>query len=111
MRLLSFRTGIIKSICVKEMTLSLFSFRHRSLVTVHTDLHGHTASGCLCRSCPLQWCLMYLSRLSGSPETSQRGAPSSGISLLGTKSDQQVLNLVNTEGGRAQSFFVGPKTA
>jgi len=54
---------------------------------------------------------MYLSRLSGSPETSQRGAPSSGISLLGTKSDQQVLNLVNTEGGRAQSFFVGPKTA
>jgi len=49
-RLLSFRTGIIKSICVTEMTLLLFSFRHRSLVTADTDLHGHTASGCLCRS-------------------------------------------------------------
>jgi len=47
-RLLSFRTGIIKSICVKEMTLLLFSFGHTSLLTVHTDLHGHTASGCLC---------------------------------------------------------------
>ena len=56
-RLLSFRTGIIKSICVKEMTLLFFSFRHTSLPTVHTDLHGHTASGCLCRSRPLQWCL------------------------------------------------------
>jgi hypothetical protein len=65
--LLSFRTGIIKSICVKEMTLLLFRFRHTSLLTVHTHLHGHTASGCLCRSRPLQWCLMYLSRLSGSP--------------------------------------------
>ena len=85
MRLLSFRTGIIKSICVKEMTLLLFSFRHRSLVTVHTDLHGHTDSGCLCGSRSLQWCLMYGSRLSGCPKTSQRGAPSSGISLLGTK--------------------------
>ena len=52
--LLSFRTGIIKSICVKEMTLLLFSFRHTSFLTVHTDLHGHTASGCLCRSRPLQ---------------------------------------------------------
>jgi hypothetical protein len=28
---------------------------------------------------------------------------------LGTKSNQQVLNLANTEGGRAQSLFVGPK--
>ena len=61
--LLSFRTGIIKSICVKEMILLLFSFRRTSLPTVHTDLHVHTASGCLCRSCPLQWRLMYLSRL------------------------------------------------
>jgi len=93
------------------MTLLLFSFRQRSLVTVHTDLHGHTASGCLCRSRPLQWCSMYLSRLSGCPKTSQRGAPSSGISLLETKSNQQVLNLANTDGGRAQSLFVGPKTA
>ena len=66
-RLLSFRTGIIKSICVKETTLLLFSFRHTSLLTVHTDLHGHTASGCLCRSRPLQWCLMCLSRLVGCP--------------------------------------------
>ena len=48
---------------MKEMTLSLFSFRRTSLLTVHTDLHGHTASGCLCRSRPLQWCLMHLSRL------------------------------------------------
>ena len=57
-RLLSFRTGIIKkSICVKEMTLLLFSFRHTSLLTAHTDLHGHTASGCLCTSRPLQWYL------------------------------------------------------
>jgi len=55
--LLSFGTGIIKSICVKEMTLLLFSFRHTSFPTVHTDLHGHKASGCLCRSRPLQWCL------------------------------------------------------
>jgi len=82
------------------MTLLLFSVRHRSLVTVHTDLHGHTASGCLCRSRLLQWCLiMYLSRLSACPKTSQRGAPSSGISLLGTKSNQQVLNLANGEYG------------
>jgi len=66
---------------MKEMTLLSFSFRHRSLVTVHTDLHSHTASGCLCRSRPLQWCLMYLSRLSGCPKSSQRGAPSSGILL------------------------------
>jgi len=65
-------TGIIKSICLKEMTLLLFSFRHRSLVTVHTDFHGLTASGCLCRSRPLQWCLMYLSRLSGCPKSSQK---------------------------------------
>ena len=108
--LLSFRTGIIKSSCMKEMTL-LFSFRHRSLVTVHTNLHGHTTSVCLCRSRPLQRCLMYLSWLSGCPKLSQRGAPSSGISLLGTKSNQQVLNLVNKEGGRAQSLFVGPKIA
>jgi len=59
-RLLSFRTGIIKSICVKEMTLLLFSFQHTSLLTVHTHLHGHRASGCLCRSRPLQWCLNVL---------------------------------------------------
>ena len=104
-------TGIIKGICVKEMTLLLFSFRHRSLLTVHTDLQGRTASGYLCRSRPLQWCLMYLSRLSGCPKSSQRGAPTSGISLLGTKSNQQLLNLAITEGGRAQSLFVGSKTA
>ena len=61
--LLSFRAGIIKSICVKEMTLLLFSFRHKSLLTVNTDLHGHTASKCLRRSRNLLWCLMYLSRL------------------------------------------------
>ena len=110
-RLLSFRTGIIKSICVKEITLWLFSFRHTSLLAVHRDLHGHTASGCLCRSRPLQWCLMYLSRLSGCPKSSQRNAPSSGISILGTKTNQRVLNLASTEGGRAQSLFVGSKTA
>ena len=40
MRLLSFRTDIVKSICVKEMTLLLFSFRHTVLLTVHTD-HNH----------------------------------------------------------------------
>ena len=110
-RLLSFRTGITKSICVKEMTLLLFSFRHTSLLTVHTDLHGHTASGCLCRSRPLQWCLMHLSQLSGCPKSSQRDAPSSKISLFGTKGNQHVLNLANTERGRAQSLFVVPKTA
>jgi len=109
MRLLSFRTGIIKRICLKEMTLLLFSFRHTSLLTVHTDLHGHTASGCLCRSHPLQWRLMYLSRLSGCPKSSQRDAPSSGISLLGTKGNQRVLNLANTEGALAQSLFIGQK--
>jgi len=108
-RLLSFRTGIIQSICVKEITFLLFSFRHTSPLTVHTDLHGHTASGCLCRSRPLQWCLMYFSRLSGCPKSSQRDAPSSGISLLGTKSNQQVLNLANTEGGQAQSLLLSQK--
>ena len=107
----SFRTGIIKSICLIETTLLLFSFRHTSLLIVHTDLHGHTVSGCLCRSRPLQWCLMYLSRLSGCPKSSQRDAPLSGISLLGTKSNQQVLNLAYKEGGGAQSLFVRPKTA
>ena len=60
MRLLSFRTGILKSMWVKEITLSLFSFRHTPLLTVHTDLHGHTSSRCLCRSRPFQWCLMCL---------------------------------------------------
>jgi len=110
-RLLSFRTGIIKSICGKEITLLLFSFRHTSLLTAHTDFHGHTASGCLCRSRHLQWCLMYLSRLSGCAKSSQRDAPSSGISLLGTKSNQQALNVAITEGCRTQSLFVGPKTA
>ena len=55
--LLNFRTGIIKTICVKEMTPLLFSFWRRSILTVHTDLHSLTASGCLCRSRPLQWCL------------------------------------------------------
>jgi len=110
-RLLSFRTGIIKIICVKEMTLLYFSFRHTSFLTVHTDWHVYTASECLCRSRPLQWCLMYLSRLSGCPKSRQRDIPLSGISVFGTKSNQQVLNLTNTEGGRAQSLFVGPKTA
>jgi len=110
--ILSFRTGIIKSICVKEMTLLLSRFWHMSLLTVQTDLHGHTASGYLCRSRPLQWYLMYLSRLSGCPKLSQRDTPSSGISLLGTKSNQQVLNLANMEGGQAQQLlFNGPKTA
>ena len=104
-------TGIIKSICVKEITLLLYSFRHRSLVTVHTDLRGHTASGCLCRNRLLQWCVMYLSRPAGCQKSGQRGAPSSGISLLGTKSNQQLPNVANTEGGRAQSLFVGPKSA
>jgi len=96
-RLLSFMTDIIKCIHVKEMTLLLLSFRQRSLLTVHTYLHGDTASGCPCRSRPLQWCLMYLSLLSGCPKSSQRGTPSSGISLLRTKSNQQMLNLANTE--------------
>ena len=49
--------------------------------------------------------------VSGCPKSSQRDAPSSGISHLGTKRNQQVLNLANTEGGRTQSLFVGPKTA
>jgi len=34
-RLLSFKTGIIKNIFMKEMTLLLFSFQHTSLLTVH----------------------------------------------------------------------------
>ena len=108
---LSFRIDIIKIICVKEMPLLLFSFRHTSILTVHTDLHGHTACECLCRSRPLQWCLMYLSRLSGCPKSSQRDAPSSRISLFGTKSNQQVRNLANMEGGRTQKLFIRPKTA
>ena len=87
------------------MTLLLFSFRRGSFVTVHTDLHGHTASGSLCRNRPLQLCLMYLSRLCGCPKSSQRGAPSSGISLLGTKSNHQVLNLANTEGWSSTVTF------
>ena len=51
-RLLSFMTGIIKSICLKEMTLLLLCFPLESLVTVHTNLHGHTASACLFRNRP-----------------------------------------------------------
>jgi hypothetical protein len=54
---------------------------------------------------------MYLSRLSGCPKSSQRDASSSGISLLGTQTNLQVLILANSEGGRAQSLFVGPKTS
>jgi hypothetical protein len=95
---------------MKEMTLLFFSFQHTSLLTVIKDLHGHTASGSLC-SCPLQWCLMYLSWLSGCLKLSQTDATSSGISLLGTKSNQQVLNLAHTVGGRAQSLLVGSKPA
>jgi hypothetical protein len=87
------------------MTFLFFCFRHTCPLTVHTDLHGHTASRCLCRSRPLQWCSMYLSRLSGCPKSSRRGAPSSGISLLGTKSNHQALHLTNTEGGRSSSHF------
>jgi len=48
---------------------------------------------------------------SGYPKSSQRDAPSNGISLLGTKRNQQVLNLANMDGGRAQSLYVEPKTA
>ena len=91
-RLLSFRTGIIKSICVKEITLLLSSFRHTSLLTVHTDLHDHSASGCLCRTYPMQWCLMYLSRLSGCPKSSQRDAPSSGISIQSANEGSDVVS-------------------
>ena len=108
-RLWIFMTGITKSICVKEVTLLMFSFWHRSLVTVHTDLHGHTASGCLCRSCPLQWCLIYLSQLSGYMKSNQRGAPSSGISLLGTKSNHQVLNLAIQRVVEHSHFLLGQK--
>jgi hypothetical protein len=57
-------------------------------------MHGHTASGCLCRSRRLQWYLVYLLRLSGCPKSSQRDAPSSVVSLFGIKSNQQVLNLI-----------------
>jgi hypothetical protein len=110
-RLLSFRIDNIKSICVKEMTLWFFSFRHTSLLTVHTGFHGHTASGCFCGSRPLQWCLMYLSRFPGCPKSSQRDAPTNGISLFGTKINQRVLNLANTEGGRSQSLLKKKKTA
>jgi len=53
----------------------------------------------------LQWLLVYLSRLSGCPKSSQRGAPSSAISLFGTKSDQQAPNLANTEGGPSTVTF------
>ena len=111
MRLLSFKTGIIKKYLRERNDTFLFSFRHTSFLTVHKNFHGHAASGCLCRSRLLQWCLMYLLRFSGCPKSSQRDAASSGISLFGTKSNQQVLNLANTEGGRAQSLFIGPKTA
>ena len=44
-------------------------------------------------------------------EIESEAPPSSGISLLGTKSNQQLLNLAITEGGRAQSLFVESKTA
>ena len=42
-RLLSFRTGIIKSICMKEMTVLLFSFRHTSLLTVHRFARSYSS--------------------------------------------------------------------
>jgi len=85
----------------------MFSFRNRSLVTVHRFAQSYSF-WMICTSRPLQWRLTYLSRLSGCPKSSQSGAPSSGISLLGTKSNHQVLNLANTEGGQSQSLFVGP---
>jgi hypothetical protein len=44
-------------------------------------------------------------------EIEPKRPPSSEISLLGTKSNQQVLNLGNTEAGPLQSLFNGPKTA
>jgi len=96
---------------VKEMTLSLFSFRHTSVVTAHTDLHGHTASECLYRSRPLQWCLMYLSRLLDVRNLFKETPLQLGFHFWEQRSNQQVLNLANTDGGRAQSLFVGPKTA
>jgi len=95
---------------VKEMTLLLVGFRHTSLLTVHTDLHGQTASGCLCRNRPLQWCLMYLSRLSGCPK-SVKETP---LQVVFHFWEQKVISrcyLANMEGSRAQSLFVGPKTA
>jgi hypothetical protein len=45
---------------------------------------------------------MYFSRISGCPKSSQRDASSGGTSLFRTKDNQQVLNLANTEGDRAQ---------
>ena len=46
---------------------------------------------------------------SGCPKSSQRDAPSSGISLLGTNINQQVLSQANKEGGRARSLSLGQK--
>jgi hypothetical protein len=54
---------------------------------------------------------MYLSLLSGCPNSTQKVAPSSGISLFEATSNQQVLYLANKKGGRAQSLFIEPKTA
>jgi hypothetical protein len=58
-----------------------------------------------------QWRFICISRLSGCAKSTQSDAPSSGISLLETRNNQQVLNLANMEGGRAQLLVVGPKSA
>jgi len=85
------------------MTLLMFSFRHTSLQTVHTDWHGHTA-GYLCRSRPLQWCLIYvLVTAFWMSEIEPKRRLFKWDFTLGTKCNQQVLKLANTEGGRAQS--------
>jgi hypothetical protein len=52
---------------------------------------------------------MYLSWLSGCLKSNQRDTPSSGISLLGTKSNQQVLNLVNIKVVEHSRFSLGQK--
>jgi hypothetical protein len=59
----------------------------------------------------LQWCLMYLSQLSGCPKSSQRDVPLSGISLFGTKSNKQVQNLANTEGCSSTVTFCWGKNS
>jgi len=81
----------------------MFSFQHASLLTVHTDSHGHAfVEVDLCNST----CHGFLDVRNRVKET-----PLQVGFHFGNKNNQRVLNLANTEGGRAQSLFVGPKSA
>ena len=98
-----------KYLHVRNDTL-IVNFRHKSLLTVNTvctvlQLLDAFIEVVLCNgvSCT---CHGYLD-----VRNPVKGRPFNRNFTFGKTNNQQVLNQANTEGGRAQSFFVGPKTA